>query len=332
MSENNEPSIFRQVAEVFCESPKSESELPVSSGDDHDLAPGGGYRTPDAIFLKKLEQEQELKEKLKKFGLKPIELRPEPDAQNIIMRVADQSRPNKIDITTEDGKEDGKQIFIDAWNQAFFDQNTKTFRLPPPCVPPHDWEYLQLYAEKRIFKDSNEKTDSQEIALPNYDQSGIIAIDGYIQSDWNDPKPNQKHQSLLLKELIGNESTVSISREQIDNALWQNGDSVKRIQTKKHQNIITALCLDPAQYELRLITYEEYARLSTTDLGKELNIGTKNIWTHFEYYTKRRGGGNRRGLFGGFNRLGGSPSIGSELCDNPRDDLTVRLVLSRKQS
>lgn len=245
----------------------------------------------------------------RKLGMELLIIKGSKEAQALIDNVMSGS----IDITMRKGQ----KTFVDTWNKQCPD-------IPMPCVPPNDFWYLTQLQNNRIIRNLN---GEPQPSTPRFAENQFLWVDNWKEEDYNSREANESHRSQLLKSLLNREenpeSTVNISREQIDETLWI-GDPANRQPTKQHQEILKKLNVDPAKYELRLIRQDEYARSA-----KEKNWGQKNLWTnHDDYFL---GGGNRGGLAGGDRDLGGPSDVGYDWRADAIGNLSVRLVLSRKQ-
>lgn len=263
----------------------------------------------------------------RRLGLEQLEIPAAPEAQRLIEKVIDRT----IDISTPQGQEQ----FVRAWVSALPE-------IPPPCVPNevlwnelypgtpypininqeqgHFWYLLQLQSDKII---SNLEGAPVPVS-PQCATAETILIDSWEETDSNAPDAATRLTSQLLKELLGEASTVNIKREDLDAALWQ-GDPTDRIPTDKHKALLQRLGVDPSQYELRSIRQDEYARLA-----KSKAWGQKVLWTQFDHYFLEVDGG-RIGLVGGFRDDGGASNVGNDWRVLAEDSVSVRLVLSRKQ-
>ena len=128
--------------------------------------------------------------------------------------------------------------------------------------------------------------------------------------------------SPLLKLLLNTDGVINISRDQIDQALFQ-GDPSQGNKTPTHLTLLKQLNLNPKEYTFRLISYDEYARGST-----EQKWGQKNLWTWFDGY-RLRGDGDRNGLCGGNRGNGGASDVSAYHRVFAFRNLAVRLVLAR---
>ncbi len=241
----------------------------------------------------------------RRLKLERVEIKGNQEAQRLI----DQVINGTLDIETPAGQ---KQ-FIDTWN-------AHCPNLPPPCVPPDDFWYLTKLKNKKIISNL-EGTPAPTSPHWNHDQ--VLLIDSWEETNYDAPDAKTKHTSPLLKELMGNPSTVNIKREDLDSALWL-GDPSLHIPTPKHKALLIKLGADPQTSELRPIRQDEYARLANTK-----GFGKKNLWTNFDHYSPE-GDDARRGLLGGYRGRGGPSRVGSDSRGYARDGLAVRLVLARK--
>ncbi|MEK7625633.1 MAG: hypothetical protein AAB467_04800 [Patescibacteria group bacterium] len=246
----------------------------------------------------------------KRLGLEVNIIRGSEAANRLLQEVIGKT----INITTKKGQ----KAFVDQWKK-------ECPNLPMPCVPPNDFWYLTQISQSRII--SNLEVSGQRAnqpAAPHFEKDEVLLVDNWTEQDYSSPEAALSHQSKLLEALLGTGSTVNISREIIDNALWE-GDPSNREPTEQHQKILKQLNCDPKQLELRLIRQDEYARLAPAK-----QFGQKNLWTNFDNYFLE-GGGVCSGLNGGFRAYGGPSRVDSYQRVLPRGDLAVRLVLSRKQ-
>ena len=229
-------------------------------------------------------------------------------AERLLLEVIDK----KIDITTDEGR----KIFVDQWNK-------ECPYLPMPCVPPNDFWYLEQLSQTptRIIANRGKRKINQP-AIPNFAEDEILFVDNWQEQDFGTAEATESHHSKLLEALLGDSSTVNISRETLDNALWSKNPA-NRQPTKKHQEILKQLKCDPKEFELRPIRQDEYARLATS-----YGWGQKNLWTNFDNYSLE--GGGRFGLDGGYRYNGGASGVDYSRRGNASGDLSVRLVLSRK--
>ncbi|MEK7625386.1 MAG: hypothetical protein AAB467_03480, partial [Patescibacteria group bacterium] len=246
----------------------------------------------------------------KRLGLEVNMIRGSEAARRLLGEVTDKT----INITTKKGQ----KAFVDQWKK-------ECPNLPMPCVPPNDFWYLTQISQSRII--SNLEVSGQRAnqpAAPHFEKDEVLLVDNWTEQDYSSPEAALSHQSKLLEALLGTGSTVNISREIIDNALWE-GDPSNREPTEQHQKILKQLNCDPKQLELRLIRQDEYARLAPAK-----QFGQKNLWTNFDNYFLGDDG-DRYGLSGGYHGFGGPSCVGSDWRGYAHDYLAVRLVLSRKQ-
>jgi len=284
----------------------------------------GETRSPSLDFPPLPEAERQ------RLKLEKLEIQSYPQADVLIGQVINKT----IDITTPAGR----QKFVTDWQ-------AQCPNLPIPCVPDTngDWTkgkywYLKQLAQGKIITNLSDRKDDKGNpienipATPRFGQDKILYYDNsFIEEDWDtldltDPtkKKMQTVISPLLQEFLGPQQigVVSIKREDIDNALWD-GDPANRKPTAKHQQILTSLGLNPTQYEFRCIRQDEYARASTSQ-----NWGQKNLATNFDHYFED---GVHNGLYGGYRTVGGPSYVTSTSYGFPSVNLSVRLVLSRKQ-
>ncbi len=121
---------------------------------------------------------------------------------------------------------------------------------------------------------------------------------------------------------------TNITRDEINQALWSDHDA--RIQSPKAKQIIqelltgTGTALDPDDFELRLMRYDEYARAASSQ-----GYGQKELWTWFDGYYAL-GEGAHSGLFGGDRDGGGAASVDNSPRGVRDEDIALRVVLSRR--
>ena len=239
---------------------------------------------------------------VRRLKLERVEIKGNQEAQRLIEQVI----AGTIAIETSAGQ---KQ-FIDTWTAHCPD-------LPPPCTPSNFWYLTQLKNKKIVA--NLEGTPNP--TTPHFNQDQVLLIDSWQETDYDAPDAATKHTSPLLKELMGNDSTVNIKREDLDSALWQ-GDPSLRIPTTKHKALLQQLGADPATTELRPIRQDEYARLAPLK-----GFGKSNLWTNFDHYSLE-GVDARRGLDGGFRDSGGPSLVDGDSRGYANVNLAVRLVLA----
>lgn len=247
----------------------------------------------------------------KKLGLEANILRGSEAARKLLQAIANPEVAKRtIDITTPAGQ----KAFVKQWKE-------NCPNLPMPCVPPKDFWYLTRLSQNRII--SNLEGDNQP-EPPRFEDNEILFVDNWQEQDYDSTEAASSHHSKLLQVLLGNDSTVNISREAIDQALWK-GDPALRQPTTIHLEVLKKFGCDPAKFELRLIRQDEYARLASAK-----GLGQKNLWTNFDDYFLGDDGA-RNGLVGGYRAVGGPSDVGSDWRGDAGSRLAVRLVLSRKR-
>ncbi len=247
----------------------------------------------------------------RRLGLEKIELEDNPAAQDVIARIFDQKRADKFDILNSDDKKSAAaiQMFVTAWEQV-------APNIPVPCVPCENEYYIKQLAKRANIR--NLDKDNPIPAYPSFDKRATLFVMDWQEGNYNDPTFH-KTTSPLLKELLGTESVVNISRQSLDTALWE-GDPSAKIKTAKHMELITNLGLSPNNYNLRLIAQDEYARLAPIK-----NFGKSNLWTMYSDYVFERNDVNS--LRGGNGVYGGASYVDSDSRGSARPHAAVRLVL-----
>ena len=194
----------------------------------------------------------------KKLGLIRLELQSFPKAQALIDQITNKS----IDIKTPQGR----KTFVVQWIAAHPS-------LPLPCVPDTTGDYtkgdyylLERLQEGNIIKNI-EGTPSQ--TTTHYETPDVLYVDSWQEEDYDQTNSLETNISPLLKLLLNTDGVINISRDQIDQALFQ-GDPSQGNKTPTHIKLLEQLNLNPKEYSLRLISYDEYARGST-----EQNWGQK---------------------------------------------------------
>lgn len=286
---------------------------------------------PEHLFVHSLDELEEVhtplefaynKTEAHILGLEQMEVPVYQDAQRLIEQIIDKT----IDISTTAGKTQ----FVQAWQSQCPDipmpavlKNTAdaiVTALADADLSKSDFWYLTQLQSGKII--TNLEGHNQP-AIPQFDKREVVLVDSWTETDYNAPDAAAKHTSKLIKQLMGQDSTVNIKREDLDAALWK-GDPAKRIPTDKHKALLQKLGVDPTQFELRCIRQDEYARGAGSN-----NWGQKILWTNFDHYFLEDGGA-RCGLSGGYRDGGGSSSVDCNWRDDTNGDLAVRLVLSRK--
>ena len=246
----------------------------------------------------------------KRLGLERVELEGNPAAQDVIARIFDQTRTDKFDILNKDAKkaEAAIQMFVTAWQHV-----------APNISVPHvaGQNYLIRLAQGEII--SNLDIDNKKFSSPQFDKPATLFVMDWQEGDYDDPT-FQQTKSPLLKELLGTESVVNISRQYLDIALWE-GDPSAKIKTAQHMKLITNLGLNPNFYNLRLIAQDEYARLA----GAGKNFGKSSLWTWFDDYQVE--GDAVHSLLGGRREFGGVSIVDHSSRSFANPNIAVRLVL-----
>ncbi|KKW33484.1 MAG: hypothetical protein UY76_C0001G0003 [Candidatus Uhrbacteria bacterium GW2011_GWA2_52_8d] len=205
-----------------------------------------------------------------------------------------------------------------------------------PDIPEKSFWYFKALADHRLTNtidgdDPNNLANPTRPHIPDFGQKAFLLAMDF--KEFNFDNADEKTAALtpqnkrILHTLFGIEDPTKISRNQLNQALWS--DHEGRVQSDKAVAVIRELLLageNPQDYELRLLRFDEYARLASSQ-----DLGQKNLWTHFEGYYAHDGG-RRLGLFGGRHDPGGVgvARVDCGLRDSRFGYLVFRLVLSRK--
>ncbi len=259
-----------------------------------------------------------------RLGLERVEIQGSPEAQKMLERIFDQSRPDKFDVANLDDKKSKAEIaqFVAEWKQ-------RVPNIPVPCEVAQGYTgYLKALATGKIIK--NLDKDHPFSGIPHWERSAVLWMENWQEQDWDTNDKLKTTPSPLLQELGIKQSdnklaagAVNISREAVDTALWVGGDQTKKQKTPQHIALLQKLGLDPAVHNFRLIAQDEYARLN--GVGK--NFGKSNLWTWFNDYWVE--GGDVYGLNGGNRGRGGPSGVGRSSRGLANAYLAVRLVLER---
>jgi|GEM_PF-3226664 len=206
-----------------------------------------------------------------------------------------------------------------------------------PNIPEKSMWFFQALGEHRLSNtidndNPHNLTNPTEPHIPNFGQDEFLLAMDFKEFDFNNDAEKQAaltpQTKKILKTLFGTEDPTGITRDEINQVLWV--DHENRVQSLNAVAVIRELLGDSVNvddYELRLMRYDEYARSASSQ-----NYGQKNLWTHFDgYYV--RDDGHRYGLNGGLRDCGGSAYVVYDRRvhrDNRLDNLSVRMVLSRK--
>lgn len=281
---------------------------------------------------------------LRYFKLEQLQLKPQDEADKLISRVVLSGKirfGTNIDIESSNGQKE----FCRTWKKM-------CGLLPMPCVPPEEW-FKTLYPGKPFPVDTDKKGDfwylkqlADELVVDDLGESNLFAIKSPIPDfgqegaiyvmDWkeiNNDTANRAGNKLLqtgaytsplLQELgITKEGVVNISRQEIDNALWE-GDPGDHKKTAKHTSIIDKMGFKSHGFEFRCIRHEEY-----TLLASQKKWGQHNLYTHFDNYVFDAKKKSHDGLCGGGVRRGGASLVTYADRNREENDLAVRLVLAR---
>ena len=248
----------------------------------------------------------------KKLGLELLMIRGSKAANRLLREVTIGS----LDIT----KSKGQKQFVQRWQK-------ECPNLPMPCgtkfdnLKHSDFWYLTQLKEKHIVRGLE-----GEPSTHHFENNEFLWVDSWIEQDNNAPEAASSHRSKLLKDLFDNDSTsddvstVNVSRETIDAALWE-GDPAQRKQTSRHTEIIQKLGCNPKEFEIRLIRQDEYARAASAR-----HWGQKSLYTDFDDYFLWFDA--LFSLHGGNRGSGGTSSVGFSFIGRTENYHAERLVLS----
>lgn len=272
-------------------------------------------------FKEKLEIS---KEKAKAWGFSEVKIEAHEKAQEVMSAIYNRQAPF-VERDPSGTLSVNEQALKDFWSQHCSDL---------PNIPEHSIWFFQSLAEHRlsltIEDDTKETVTHPSIPyLPSFNTKEQLFVMDYPEFDYNNETekqqaitPETKH---ILQSLFRTNDPTNLSREDINTALWSDHD--KRIPSDKAFAIIQSIVGRTRShlYELRLLRYDEYARIA-----KSQGYGNKRLWTHFEGY-RGYDDGLRWGLLGGDRDYGGAAGTGNDHRDYRCGDLSARLVLSRKQ-
>ena len=218
------------------------------------------------------------KEQARKFYLKEVHLEAYPDAQKWI----DALRTGEIKLKDENDV----QTFVDTWQE-------ENPGLPAPSFSfdENDFSYLSALKKGQLFKTNDETSDvATDPYVPEWDNTDMILMEDWEECDYNSVDSDgknkfdtQSYRSPLIGVAgLGLETRTLLSRREIDRALWKYSTAYGE-KTEKHKQVLQKLGLNPEEFTIRLIRYEEYVRLADSQ-----KFGKKKINTHFDgYYLPR---------------------------------------------
>ncbi|MEK7529912.1 MAG: AAA family ATPase [Patescibacteria group bacterium] len=281
--------------------------------------------------------------KAKEYGFSEMKIEAHPKAQAIVDAVY--ARDSRFVTTHPIGSPDpdsttNPKVALIADKYKLNESVLKTFWRQDcpdlPNTPEKSLWYFQALAEHRLSNtidgdNPNNLTNPSVPLITGFGQKAFMLAMDFKEFDWNDTQ--EKANALtaqtkkILKTLFNTKDLTSITRDEVNTALWRDHDA--RIQSSKAKAVISTLLgssANPDDYELRLMRPDEYQRASQTQ-----GYGQKNLWTHFDGY-HAHDDGPRYGLVGGFRGNGGAADVADDHRGVRRDSLAVRLVLSRKSS
>ncbi len=203
-----------------------------------------------------------------------------------------------------------------------------------PDIPEKSSWFFKALAEHRLSDtiDNDNKatiTNPTRPHIPRFGQAKFLLVMDWKEFDYDNAEEKDKSVSsqtkAFMKKLFNTENVTNISRNTINEKLYTNYET--RTHTPEALVVIQDIIgqgQDPTNYELRLIRFDEYARVTNAQ-----DYGKKNLWTHFDGYYGH-GDGRRFGLVGGDRGFGGAARVDYDRRDSQDADLAVRLVLSRK--
>jgi hypothetical protein len=241
----------------------------------------------------------------RRLGLERQNILASPAAQTIIDSIMNGSLP--IDDIDEE------EALVERWQH-------EVSNIPLPAVPRlEDFGYLKALSHHQVYR--HFKNNDLTECIPDFGTFKVLLVDTWAEQD---RESGIAMRSVLLERLGLVDGTVNnISREQIEKALWENGDTFTRTPTTAHRALLQELGA-PKGYEFRLIRQDEYARLAV-----EKGWGEKNLRTHFDGYVLD--GVERSCLIGGRRADGGASHVREIDRNVSRIDLATRLVLARKE-
>jgi MoxR-like ATPase len=287
------------------------------------IPPSSSELTYDTTFTPAQEQAA------RREGFAKVELESHPKAQELIAAiVAKDSRFETIEqIDPTDPIMGNKSVLDPQKVKEFWATHCTTL---PPIPEKSMWWFYALYngrLDKHI--NSDDKNAPALPDVPDFLSTGAMFVMDYPEFDYDNQQQidvAKNHPSMeILKTFFSTDDPTNISRDTVNTSLWE-GDPDRRVQSTAAKNIVDNILGTNAhqQYELRLMHYDEYARLAQSQ-----NYGTKNLWTHFEGY-QQYDDGLRQGLISGYVGNGGAANVGSYSRDSVNVDISVRLVLARK--
>jgi hypothetical protein len=281
------------------------------------------------------------KAKAKEYGFSELQVEAHPKAQAIVEAIRKKEprfvtihkagSPDPDSTTTPQAilTKDKPKLNLAALKAAW-----KSDCANLPDVPQRSTWYFQALAENRLATtiDGDNTTTIGTPSIPFIPRFGtksfLLAMD-FKEFDYNDAQEKQAsittQTKKILKHLFNTEDPTNLKRNDINTALWK--DHEKRIQSDTAKAIVAELLPpteNPNNYELRLLTPDEYERAAKTQ-----GYGNKNLWTHFDGYYQHDDG-HRIGLDGGPRDYGGAAYVGNVARGSRYDFLAVRVVLSRK--
>ena len=251
------------------------------------------------------------KEKAREYGFSEVTIEAHPKAQELSDAIFERD-PRFVVVGSAGEITLNKQAIKDFWQTNCQDL---------PSVPEKSMWYFKALAEHRLSHtiDSDDPDNLNNPTSPfkgKYDQESFMLTMDFEEFDFEDIAGKQAaitpQTKKILKTFFNTEDPTSITRDEINAALWQ--DHENRTHTPKALKVIKELLgsnKDNADdFELRLMRPDEYQR-SVQDQG----YGQKDIYTHMDgYYV--HDDGHRDGLLTGFRRDGGAAGVD---CDHRSD-------------
>lgn len=266
-----------------------------------------------------LEKFEYNKEQAREFRLKEVCLEAYPNAQKWI-DTASNGEKNVHD-------ESNTLSFLATW-----EKENPGLHIPNTALEyTGEFSYFSDMAAGHLYK-ANDAI--KVLYVPEWDNVDMILVEDWVECDYG--KVNATGKSVFetedykspLIDFDGLElgTRVGKNRKEIDEALWNSGFAYGE-KTDKHKQVLQKLGLDPEEFTIRLIRFEEYVRLAASQ-----KFGEKEINIHFDGYYATPKSKNFCGLKGEHIDFGSTAGTLSYISlKDSGTTLAFRLVIAREK-
>jgi hypothetical protein len=277
--------------------------------------------------------------KAREYGFAPLEIEPHQKAQELVDALyARDARFVTIHNPGDPDPDDASKTLIEQkikLNEQALKDYWEMHCSDLPNTPVRSKWYFEALAQHMLSQtidgdDPNNLNNPITPHIPTFGQKSFMLAMDFPEFDSNNSIEKQTALSSqtkqILNALFGKEDPTSITRDEINEALWSDHDA--RVQSDTAKAVIQELLgpsANPDEYELRLMRPDEYQRAAQTN-----NYGQKSLWTHMDGYYTINDGLWRRGLIAGGRLCGGASAVATGTRNSSLGDFAVRLVLSRK--